>query len=112
MVLPELLTFRQQRKNKNGGKVKNYFIRENARSTQYIELVRQLDMKDKTTLSMIGNSKNLDSVLNTMMLGSLALNLLVSVSLKQVFKTVKIAQLITFLVLIEINFAPITQIFL
>ena len=35
VVFPELLKFRQQRKNQNGEKVINdYFIRENARSTE------------------------------------------------------------------------------
>ena len=92
--------------------IKDYFIRQNTKSIDLKELDRQLDTKSEVQESLIKNSEKLDSVLKSFMASSIAINAVASVSLKQIFKSVKIAQLITYMVMLEINFTPINLIFL
>ena len=81
-------------------------------SVAVMDIPKQIDMQDSFNVAAASLSDSMGSTMDTLMIGSFAINFVVSVSMKKILGAIRVLQIIAFFVLIKIEFPPICKLFL
>ena len=77
-----------------------------------LAIPQQIDMSSKFNQILASSSTSAKTSLNTFILGTFVLNFVISFSMKKLLQSMRVLQLIAFMVYIQINFTPISKFFM
>ena len=69
-------------------------------------------MNSKLNAALAKTSESMESSMNSMLAGSIVVNFIVSFSMKKLLEAIRVLQIIAFFTFLEINFTPISMLFL
>ena len=80
--------------------------------SQSIELPQQVDLRKILNVVISDSSSRVSSSMNSVMIGSVVMNFVISFGMKKLLETIRVYQLIAFFVLFPINLPPISKLML
>ena len=104
----------QEKEIYNAEKERYEMIRPTLKHSELLvtKIPKQADMEDPIVASAQTVAKTIEVTMDGILIGSVAINFIVAVSLKQILTAIRVMQIVAFLSFVEINFTPISMIFM
>jgi hypothetical protein len=77
-----------------------------------VEIPGQVDLSNRFNVVILAAGESIQDSMNGFLIGSFVFNAVISISMKKLLQTIKVIQLISFMVVMLISFRPVCKLFL